>query len=161
MLESLLTVLVILVVAAASAMLVKTSLEKKQEQKKRSEILKLQASKVEGNFRSVFMDNNIDAVKSKLGGNFSLFLRGNPYRIDGVKEALKWYKEAMTELQTMSVHNQSTLLLSDDVALVTFTFSGKGLRADKPFEGTGKTTRIWKHDKMKGWMLVHEHTSYN
>ncbi len=154
-------ILVSLVIAIAAGLLYNSWRASVRQKKHKVEILTQMVKKVEGSFRDQFSKKNGEGIKGKLHGKFTMFLRGNPYRIDGGGEAMKWYDQAMTELQTMSVHNESVSLLSEDVALVTFTFSGKGTRAEKPFESTGKTTRIWVFDKFKGWLLIHEHTSYN
>ncbi len=159
--DSIWVIAIIVVISVSSGLLFNSWMASKTRQKKKTEILGKMVSKVEASYREQFIKKNTEAVKRTLNGKFSLFLRGNPYRIDGIGEAMKWLEQAMTELQTMSVHNQAVQLLSEDVALITFTFTGKGLRADKPFEGTGKTTHVWIRDKMKGWTLIHEHTSYN
>ncbi len=152
---------VIIIIAVTAGLLFSVWFNQQKQIKKRDEILKKTLSKIEENFRNLVKEKNWEQVQHILTEKFTIFLHGDPYLIEGNKEAINWYKAMLDEIETNSVHNQVVKILTDDVAVVTFTFSSRGVRGDKPFEGTGKTTRVWQKFNDDEWKLVHEHTSYN
>ena len=152
---------VILVIAVTAGMLFNVWFHQQKQIKKRDEILKKTVSRIEENFRNLIKEKSWDQVQNSLTEKFTIFLHGDPYLIEGNKEARNWYEAMLNEIETTSVHNQAVKILTEEVAVVTFTFSSRGVRGDKPFEGTGKTTRIWQKVDDDEWKLVHEHTSYN
>ncbi|MDQ7051467.1 MAG: DUF4440 domain-containing protein [candidate division KSB1 bacterium] len=159
--ETFFLAVVILIIAITAGMLFNVWFHQQKQIKKRDEILKKTIAKIEENFRNFIKEKDWDQVQNSLTEKFSIFLHGDPYLIEGNKEARQWYEAMLKEVETTSVHNQAVKILTDDVAVVTFTFSSHGVRGDKPFEGTGKTTRIWQKIGDDEWKLVHEHTSYN
>ncbi len=159
--ETFFLAVVILIIAITAGMLFNVWFHQQKQIKKRDEILKKTVSRIEENFRNLIKEKNWDQVQKAFTEKFTIFLHGDPYLIEGDQEARNWYEAMLKEIETTSVHNQAVKILTDDVAVVTFTFSSRGVRGDKPFEGTGKTTRIWQKIDDDEWKLVHEHTSYN
>ncbi len=149
--------LIILIIVTALGLMYKSWLEKKQGGKdtssKREEILTNMLKKKEGDYQKRFGDKQLDELKSLLAKDFSLLVRGIPYRIDGVNEAMKWLQKAMEEASGQSIFDQKATLINQDAAIVTFNWLRGG--------SSGKTTHIWRYDDREGWELLHEHTSYN
>ncbi|RMF61031.1 MAG: DUF3225 domain-containing protein [Calditrichaeota bacterium] len=153
-------VVVILIISVSAGLVFNTWLMNKREQKKRDELLKKAVAKYEENFRATFGEKNLEALKGFLTDKVTLFSHGKPYLIEGSKDVIRWFELGMVELETLTVHNQSVRVLFDSVAVVTSTFTLRGKKEDKPYETTGKTSRVWMRDEDQ-WKLVHEHTSFN
>lgn len=158
--EILLVIIIAGTLAAAAVLIIKSMLRQQKAGKGREELIKEAIKKADGAFRKMLLDKDEQAVRSDLSPIFSLFVHKNPYRIDGIDESMKTYKSIMVETQSISVYNQNVTMLNEEAVLVTYNFSFKEIRADKPFEGTGKTTHVWRKESTQ-WKLVHDHTSYN
>lgn len=160
--EVIFNILIVLIIAGLLSFFVVQSMRQKQSRERKQEKIKKMADSQDGVFRKLFVEGNTPDLQALLDKDFSLFMHGNPYRIDGGSEAMKYYDQAMTETTAINPHNKRVVFLNENAILITYTFSSKGVRADKPFEGTGKTTHIWiKKGPVGEWKLVHDHTSYN
>ncbi len=154
------TVLIVIIISVAAGLVFNIWLVNKRQVKKREDLIKKAVAKYEENFRTAFKEKNLEALNGFLTEKVSLFSHGKPYLIEGNKEVVRWFELGMVELETLTVHNQSVKVLHDTVAVVTSTFTLRGRIGDKPFETTGKTSRVWVQEDEQ-WKLVHEHTSFN
>ncbi|KAA3615388.1 MAG: DUF3225 domain-containing protein [Calditrichaeota bacterium] len=157
MVDQIFTFLIILIFVTAFGLMYKSWLDKKQSgketRKKKQEILINILKKKAEYYQSKFVANDIEEIKLMLAKDYSLLVRGIPYRIDGIDEAVKWLQKAMEESPGQSIIDQRITLINDDAGIITFNWLRGG--------ASGKTTHVWRHQFDDGWHLVHEHTSYN
>lgn len=147
--------MMIIVVAGYAIFMIKYGKKKQAKPAKDANAFVIESvNKAEGKFQKSFNGTNPDEVKAQFGSPFTLFVSGFPYRIENADQAVKsHYKSVMIDGVEQAVYNQKTVPLSDHSAFVTYNW----IRGDK----SGITTHIWKHDQQKGWLLVHDHTSFN
>jgi hypothetical protein len=146
-------ILIMVVISAAGGLIFRSWLESKRADKKQVAFLNEMVKRAEGKFQANYNTLTPDSLNESFGGGYSMFFNNFPYRIESIGEAMKMYEGVMKDGQKQSVFNQKIVLLSDSSAVVTYNW----IRG----ANSGKTTHVWKMDKMHGWKLVHDHTSYN
>lgn len=151
--ETFFKILIMVVISAAGGLIFKSWLERKRADKKQVAFLNEMVKKAEGKFQGNYNTTNPDGLTDSFGSGYSMFFNNFPYRIESVGEAMKMYEGVMKDGQKQSVFNQKIILLSNTSAIVTYNWIRGG--------NSGKTTHVWMMDRLHGWKLVHDHTSYN
>jgi ketosteroid isomerase-like protein len=154
-----LEVLVVVTVVIAAAMMAKSYFRTDTEQ---MDLWKKSAENQNELLNKALKDKDIGSYREMLDPDITRFYPKLPYRADGAKSVAE-----LTKGQLESNEGAPEPMLSKKVQsynnciIFTYTFIMKGKQAEKPFDFTGKATRVWARGKGGRWFLAHEHISFN
>ncbi len=153
-----LEILVVITILIGAGMMAKSYFRSDKEQE---ELWKKSAEAHNGQLDAALRSKDINTYRSMLDADVTRFLPKLPYRADGQKIV-----GDLMEDQLGSADGAPGPLYSrkaqfyQQCVLISYTFILKGKQADKPFDFTGKATRVWAR-KGNRWVLAHEHVSFN
>lgn len=157
--QTVLELLVLLIVVVAAAKIAQTYFRTDKEQE---ELWKKTAESANEALNTALRNKNISQFKELLTQDVSRFWPKSPYRVDGQKQVIEHMKDQLGTTEgppePMYAKNVQTY---QNCVIISYSFKMKGKQDDKPFDFTGKTTRVWARGQGSRWYLAHEHISMN
>jgi ketosteroid isomerase-like protein len=151
--------LVVITVVISAAMLARTYFRTDTEQQ---DLWKKSAEHQNDSLNKALKEKDINAFRDMLDPDITRFYPKLPYRADGVKSVADLMKTQLEGNEGAPEPALSKKVQSyQNCIIMTYTFIMKGKQADKPFDFTGKATRVWARGKGGRWFLAHEHISFN
>lgn len=156
---TLLELLVVVIIVIGGAMLAKTYFRTDNEQQ---ELWKKSAESQNDLLNTALKKKEISAYRAMLDSEVTRFLPMLPYRADGTKLVGDLMEDQLGSADGAPGPMYSKKVQSfQNCILITYTFMMKGKQGDKPFDYTGKASRLWTRGKGGRWFLAHEHISFN
>ncbi len=157
--QTILELLVLLIVVVAAAKIAQTYFRDDKEQE---DAWKKSAESANEALNSALRSRSISQFKEMLTQDVTRFLPKSPYRVDGQKQVIDLMKDQLgtTEGPPEPMYAKNAQSYQNCV-IISYSFKMKGKQDDKPFDFTGKATRVWARGKGTRWFLAHEHISMN